>query len=125
MAATHLRHFFKDVLYPSRFVNCELGAEDTVSKAELPLTIVTEGVELACCRDESRRQVSTFNLRDRMGSFKIQSLWPEEASRLGVLPALPLCVSSPSEDCILLCEYHSVVAATGDFTPQLPRLKQA
>ena len=62
VAAAHSRDFVVDVLDASRFANKDLSAEDSVSQTQLPLAIVTKGVELSSLGYECRDQVAALDL---------------------------------------------------------------
>ena len=60
--ATHLCDFVEDVLDACWLANKDLSPEDSVSQTQLPLAIVTKGVELSSLGYECRDQVAALDL---------------------------------------------------------------
>ena len=62
VAAAHPSNFVEDVLDASRFADKDLSPEDPVPQAQLPLAIVSKGVELSSLGHEGRDQVAALDL---------------------------------------------------------------
>ena len=125
--ATHFPNtIVHDILNSCWFLHSELRFEYPVAKTQLPLTIVTKGVQLASRGDQSWVQVTGLDLWDWVWGLEIQELGIEEgAGRVGVLATLALGISAPSVNTACVCEDQSVVRATRDLLPVNSRLEHA
>ena len=78
ITAADLNDFIENILHASRLIHNNLAAEHSITQAELSLTVVTEGVQLASFRDNGRVQVAALDSRNRMRGLKVKQLWTEE-----------------------------------------------
>ena len=115
VAAAHSRDFVEDVLDASRFANKDLRPEDAVSQTQLPLAIVTKGVEVSNLGHESRDQVAALNLRDRMRGLKDDGLRHVDVWNIsGILAALTLLIAPPRVDLSRVGKDNCMVGPAGN-----------
>ena len=113
VAAAHPGDFVEDVLDASRFANKDLSPEDSVTQTQLPLAIVTKGVELASLGYESRDQIAALNLRDRMRSLKDDSLRHVDVLNFSwALATLTLLIATPSVDLPRFSQHDRMMGPT-------------
>ena len=115
VAAAHSSDFVEDVLDASRFANKDLSPEDTITQTQLPLAIVTKGVELSSLGDEGRDQVAALNLRDRMRCLTDDSLRHVDVLNFSrILAALTLLIATPSVDLSRFSEDNRMMGPAGN-----------